>query len=394
MTSLTCCPIPFADDYIMNLKGQVYLLTIENEMMKKSMISEAGPQQQQQQSMMYQQHLGHQPGLATLSPQHQLGSASMPRPRDAAPPTMHSMNASSILLASDLPAASYPTEINDAFEVMRQKYAQLDHKYQHDVDEARRAAEALASQCAAQSSLITTLKKEVEAANENLSEQKNIAQAVDQRSAVDLEKATNDIGQLQGRIQELSETLEIRDRKTEDMYHEVAKLKSDRVLAEGEREGADRARAKALVQLGLQNGICKVLVRKWQEAKMTINHLAADLQKVGWVTLYSAAPLACHFCYPFHCSATCHCSALRTAALLPVLRSDLMPTAQVHPVILPPCRSKPTRMHCKGAWIGPNLRRLRRLPQLMQQSRSVTRRSSVLRLCRCSSMKSALRRHG
>lgn len=60
-----------------------------------------------------------------------------------------------------MPNAEYPTEIGDAFEVMRQKYTQLEHKYQHDLEEARRGAEALASQCAAQSSLISTLKREV-----------------------------------------------------------------------------------------------------------------------------------------------------------------------------------------------------------------------------------------
>jgi hypothetical protein len=84
------------DEYIVNLKGQLYLMSIENEIMKRGMSAPGGG--------------------ALHATQHS----------DAAGGSMRSPAlGTSALIASELPAASYPTEIGDAFEVMRQKYTQV-----------------------------------------------------------------------------------------------------------------------------------------------------------------------------------------------------------------------------------------------------------------------------
>lgn len=217
------------DDFIVNLKGQIYLLSIENEMMRKSLTSGGG---------------------STVPDSSGAGGGESPRfsPESVRMSATRTV-ASADLLSSQVPAAQYPTEIGDAFELMRVKYtqvrccgrgwgwgwvgspvrmltrhlllqdasrqcsrphphppptpAQLEHKYQHDLDEARRGAEALAAQCAAQSSLIATLKKEVSSGARVLADQKVLVQRVETSSGADVERAQRDVQHLHARIVEL-----------------------------------------------------------------------------------------------------------------------------------------------------------------------------------------------
>lgn len=79
------------DDYIVNLKGSIYLLSIENEMLKK----------------------------AVNAPARGASGSPMALTRGAPAPT------TAALTSSELPPAEYPSEIGDAFEMMRQKYTQV-----------------------------------------------------------------------------------------------------------------------------------------------------------------------------------------------------------------------------------------------------------------------------
>jgi hypothetical protein len=274
------------DDYIMNLKGQVYLLTIENEMLKR--FAEDGTPLDNAGAPV--------PAPAPAAPAM---SRVAQTPRSVAPPAVPPSaasargpaaslvggggqgNASAILLASDLPPASYPHEINDAFEVMRQKYSHLETQYQRDLDEKRRAAEALASQCAAQSSLISTLKKEVEAVNETLAEQKRIGQQVEQRAAADLEVAQRDIEQLQERVQELLAAKEdLEQNRVRQLLAQISDLKTQVYNANAERNGAEAARIRALESYGRQFIATRMLLRQWKSAKMEIFNLGALCAKV------------------------------------------------------------------------------------------------------------------
>ena len=87
------------DDYIVNLKGSIYLLSIENEMLKKAVNAPA------------RGGGGGGGGGAAGSP--------FALTRGGPAPTTAS------LTSSDLPPAEYPSEIGDAFEMMRQKYTQV-----------------------------------------------------------------------------------------------------------------------------------------------------------------------------------------------------------------------------------------------------------------------------
>jgi len=82
-----------------NLKGSIYLLTLENEMLKKAVqTGGAGPKSSA--AMMA--------GSTTFG-----NSATNP------------VHTSASLLSNQLPSPEYPSEIGDAFEMMRQKYTQV-----------------------------------------------------------------------------------------------------------------------------------------------------------------------------------------------------------------------------------------------------------------------------
>jgi predicted nucleic acid-binding Zn-ribbon protein len=139
---------------MVNLKGQVYLLTIENELLK---------QQSQQLE-----------AVAKTSP----GRA---RAADVEP----------------------PEELSDLEAMMRAKYAQLENKYVGELTEAKRAAEALATQCAAQSSLVSALKLELDRANAVVSQQRQSLQMTKEQAAVELQHAHDEAEHLRDDVQRL-----------------------------------------------------------------------------------------------------------------------------------------------------------------------------------------------
>lgn len=287
-------PADEKDAWLTNLKGQIYLLTIENEMLKRDKSSSSSSS-----SMMASSSATPRAATVSASPAGRIG---------VAPPAP--VNSSSYSSSSAAAAASFPLdgasnqayqlttadlgsgnlatmisggggskEISDSFEVMRQKYAHLESKYQHDIEEARRAAEALASQCAAQSSLIATLKREIDAANENLTAQKLVVQRVEQKAAADIEVAQRDIDTLHERIVELQQFGDEKDASIERLNVEIADLKhvcSDLTI---DCESAERARQGTLDAYARQLVATRQLVRYWRSAKMQIVTMAAVNQE-------------------------------------------------------------------------------------------------------------------
>jgi len=136
------------------------------------------------------------------------------------------------------------------------------------VEEARRAAEALASQCAAQSSLIATLKREVEAANETIGAQKLVVQRVEQKGAADIEVAQRDIEALRERVVELQEASDAKDAAAAQLNAAIGELKARLADAGAERGAAEQARLRALDGFCRQFIACRHLVRGWRAAKL------------------------------------------------------------------------------------------------------------------------------
>ena len=85
-----------------NLKGSIYLLTLENEMLKKAVqTGGAGPK-----------------STAAMTGSSTFGNSAT-----------NPVHTSASLLSSQLPNPEYPSEIGDAFEMMRQKYTQVRSRF-------------------------------------------------------------------------------------------------------------------------------------------------------------------------------------------------------------------------------------------------------------------------
>jgi hypothetical protein len=168
---------------------------------------------------------------------------------------------------------------------------QLEHKYQHDLEEARRGAEALASHCAAQSSLIATLKREVSQGTDVLKDQKVIVQRVEAKSAADLELAQKDIGHLHARIVELSEEKRALRAQIEATNVTVADLKGAAGTAVAESASAEEARRVSLDSYARQLIASRFLLIKWREElyQRKATELSYDKVRGGYFS-YGAAP--------------------------------------------------------------------------------------------------------
>jgi hypothetical protein len=143
------------DAYMVNLKGQVYLLTIENELLK-------------QQSQQMDAEAKTSPGRGR-----------------------HALE------------VEPPAELSDLEAMMRAKYAQLENKYIGELTEAKRAAEAFATQCAAQSSLVAALKMELDRANAVISQQRQSLQMTKEQAAVELQHSNDESEHLRDDVQRL-----------------------------------------------------------------------------------------------------------------------------------------------------------------------------------------------
>jgi len=160
-------------------------------------------------------------------------------------------------------------------------FFKLEHKYQHDLEEARRGAEALASHCAAQSSLIATLKREVAQGAAVLVDQKVIVQRVEAKSASDLELAQKDITHLHTRIVELSEEKKALRAQIESMNITVADLKAAGATAVAESGSAEAARASTLDSYARQLIASRFLLKKWREQLNQKRAAELSYDKVG-----------------------------------------------------------------------------------------------------------------
>ena len=165
---------------------------------------------------------------------------------------------------SAAPLPSPPTGLHAHTLALAPVVCQLEHKYQHDLEEARRGAEALASQCAAQSSLIGTLKREVAQGAVVLADQKAVVQRVEQKAAADLELSQCDIKHLHGRIQELTAEKATLVVHIESQATAIADLKAAAAAAVAEAQAAEHARARALDSYARQMLATRLLVSRWR----------------------------------------------------------------------------------------------------------------------------------
>jgi chromosome segregation ATPase len=147
---------------------------------------------------------------------------------------------------------------------MRQKYAQLDNKYQQDLDEARRGAEALASQVAAQSSLISTLKREMSASLDTVRGQKLAMQELEARGNSDLEKAMRDIAHLHDRLTELNAVIEAKKDDAARANVTLADLRSVAANASAEKNAAEATRQRTLESYGRVYMVTRYLLQRWR----------------------------------------------------------------------------------------------------------------------------------
>lgn len=249
-------PVPVIDekdDYITNLKGQVYLLTIENQMLKKSFDDESAAEEQRK-----------------------AVAAATPAKAPALPPRTPAADAAAATVMVD-----YPPEVQDAFEIMRQKYAQLEAKHTAAQNESARATEGLAQQLAAQSSLITTLRKEVSAANDVVTQQKSLLTRVQEQAASDMERASHDIAHLQERVAELQRVIEAKDAHIATQVTEAADLRSRIAVEVAAKDASESARVRTLEAYARMLMTMRILLRRWKVERRAVAAAESALATVS-----------------------------------------------------------------------------------------------------------------
>jgi chromosome segregation ATPase len=200
------------DDYVTNLKGQIYLLSVENEMLKKE--------------------------------------------------TADARTHDTVTVMA--PSADLPAELGDAFELMRRKYASLDAKYHADIAEVKRAAEALSTQCAAQSSLIGTLKKEAGSAQEVIAQQKAAFNGAREQALRDVAHLQHDIQHLEERIMQLQRHIEGNEAVMGQQTDAASTLRAQLAAETAARQASDAARAKTLDAYARTYTAVRVLTKNWR----------------------------------------------------------------------------------------------------------------------------------
>ena len=128
----------------------------------------------------------------------------------------------------------------------------------------RRGAEALASQCAAQSSLIATLKREIAGSSQVLVDQKTIVQRVEVKSAADLERAQRDIAHLHARIVELGQEKVAAAAAAAVALNHLGEARARASLAGIAAEASEDARKRALDSYARQLIASRLLLKKWR----------------------------------------------------------------------------------------------------------------------------------
>jgi predicted nucleic acid-binding Zn-ribbon protein len=239
------------DEYVTNLKGQLYLLTIENEMLKNQRAQE-------------------DPALGGGG---MAGSESQSDTYSQAATRAAHKERRAIEAAEAAAAAALPDEFADLEAHMRAKYAQVEHKYQVELADARRAAEALSTQCAAQSSLIAALKQEVSSANDVIGQQRSLLSQSEAALGAELKRAQDEISELKFQQRRLEEELEGARRTISNKNDNISELKSRIAEAEAAKAASDASRANTLSKYARVYTALRVVLKHWREER--IQRLAA-----------------------------------------------------------------------------------------------------------------------
>lgn len=227
------------DQYIQDLKGAVYLLTVENDMLK-------GSQQQQQQAG----GIGINGSGQSFM---QRGDTRMyPNPGNAPSPIgpTHSL--------SDLEAA------------MRSRYDSQASGYEREAGDLRRANEALAQQNAANAALVAALQSELDSAHELATKHNDILQTSQIADAVKIERAAVEAEALRATIARIEkETASVRaslDAKIAEAAEMKSRLDAEAVtLATAEAQRVENAQRLARAVIAQQ--AAEAVVDKIREAR-------------------------------------------------------------------------------------------------------------------------------
>jgi myosin heavy subunit len=226
------------DEYVTNLKGQIYLLTIENEMLKQTK-GESAPEGERQSSV-------YASGAARAAE----------REKDAE------------RAAYAVAAAAMPDELADLEAHMRTKYAQVEAKYQQDLADARRAAEALSTQCAAQSSLIAALKQEISSSNDVIAQQKHLMSSTEASLGADLRRGRDDIAELNAHVSALHAEGESAKNVIKAREISISDLRSRLAEAQAARQAAEHARTTILDSYARNYTALQVVLKRWREERI------------------------------------------------------------------------------------------------------------------------------
>jgi len=216
-----------------------------------------------------------------------------------------------IAAAEAAAAAALPDEFADLEAHMRSKYAQVESRYQQELADARRAAEALSTQCAAQSSLIAALKQEIASTADVIAQQRQLLSQSEATLSAELKRARDDINDLKEHAVRQEEELASFRRTVAARNEAIADLRSKVAEAEAAKAASNTARGSTLASFARMYAALRVVLKHWREER--IQRLAA----LTGIDAASEAPSARSFSTHAHLSQpVClppHPSFLRTA---------------------------------------------------------------------------------
>jgi hypothetical protein len=246
------------DEYVTNLKGQIYLLTVENEAMKRS---RGLPTSQSDQS-----------SAESLSSLYGRGATrAAEREREA------------VAVAESMAAAAIPDELADLEAHMRSKYAQVESKYVQDLAEARRTSEALSVQCGAQSSLIAALKQEVAAGQEEAAQGRTLLAVTEASLGADLRRAQDEITRLGGVIEQLHAELAAGRVTLDGRDVTIANLRSRTADAQAAAAQAEAAKSQAMASFARMYMSTRIIMKNWRLERVKRKGAEANAEAVSCI---------------------------------------------------------------------------------------------------------------
>lgn len=180
---------------------------------------------------------------------------------------------------------------------------QLENKYVGELTEAKRAAEALSTQCAAQSSLVAALKMELDRANAVVTQQRQSLQMAKEQAAIELQHAhdeaehlRDDVARLQRHIAGASVESVLLDHQPpravrlclseykvaiDGAHTRAADLHSDLAAALDARAAAEAGRVRAQDSYARMYTAVRVLVKAWRLERVERQNADATSATVG-----------------------------------------------------------------------------------------------------------------